>query len=181
MRRWLILGIVVLLGGAVALWLLRPPAVVDETPLSFEDAETLGTRSVTLYFALPNAEGVRGESRSIRAHARRDEEVEAVVEQLLAGPDTRDLVSAIPAGTRLWHAYFDDTQKIVYLDFSQDLVAGIRGGSATELMILTSLMRTLAVAFPDIDAAQILIDGLEIETLAGHIDLTQPLHPGNWL
>jgi germination protein M len=180
MRRLLV--VVLLLGlGAIAWWWLRQPPSVDETPVSVEDAQTLGTRSVTLYFALPSAEGVRGETRTIAAHLHRDEEVEAVIAQLLAGPDTRGLISAIPDGTRLWHAYFDDAQKLVYLDFSQELVAGLRGGSASELMVLTSLLRTLAVAFPDIESAQILVDGLEVETLAGHIDLTRPLHPGDWL
>jgi spore germination protein GerM len=181
MKKWLLVAVGLIVGAAVAWYFLRPPVLVEEAPVSVEDAETMGTRAVTLYFPTRDAEAVRGEVRNIRAHVRRDEEIEAVVEQLLVGPDTQGLISAMPPGTRLWHAFFDDKQSLVYLDFSQELVSGLRGGSTTELMVLTSLLRTLAVAFPDIHGAQILVDGLEIETLAGHIDLTEPLNPGDWL
>ncbi len=180
MRRAVVALLLVIL-AAGAWWWWRPQPRVEEVPVEVEEARALGTRSVTLYFATRDAQGVRGETRTIAAHPHRDEEVEAVITQLLAGPRASHLVSAIPPGTRLWHAYFDDRQRLIYLDFSQDLVAGLRGGSATEMMVLTSLLRTLAVAFPDIEGAQILVDGLEVETLAGHIDLTHPLRPGDWL
>ena len=42
-------------------------------------------------------------------------------------------------------------------------------------------MRTVAIDFPEIESVQILVDGLEVETLGGHIDLTRPLRPENWL
>ena len=38
-------------------------------------------------------------------------------------------------------------------------------------------MNALAINVPEINAVQIMINGSEVDTLAGHIDLRQPLEP----
>ena len=40
-----------------------------------------------------------------------------------------------------------------------------------------SLVNALAINVPEINAVQIMINGSEVDTLAGHIDLRQPLEP----
>jgi hypothetical protein len=40
-----------------------------------------------------------------------------------------------------------------------------------------SLIQSLTMNIPDIKRVTILIDGKEVETLAGHIDLSQPITP----
>jgi hypothetical protein len=50
-----------------------------------------------------------------------------------------------------------------------------RGGSTQELLTVYSLVNTLTVNLPTIAAVQILIDGREADTLAGHVDLRRPL------
>ena len=49
------------------------------------------------------------------------------------------------------------------------------GGIGTEIMTIYSIVNSLVLNIPEIDAVKILIDGKESITLAGHIDLKFPL------
>jgi len=154
------------------------------SPEDLEVTEPLneqGMRSVTLYFGGRNAEGVVSERRIITASLHRDEEVQAVVEELLQGPKSASAVRTWPEGTALRDVFYDDVLHLLYLDFNPALVSGDTGGSAMETMTLGALLRTIAVDFPEVDGVQILVNGLEVETLAGHIDCTKPFRPREWL
>ena len=84
--------------------------------------------------------------------------------------------NTIPRGTLLNEAYID-TQQTAYLDFSNHLSDGHIGGTTAELLTITAILKTVFDAFPDdIKQVQILIDGEEVKTLAGHLNLSQPLH-----
>ena len=83
--------------------------------------------------------------------------------------------NTIPRGTELNEVYID-SQQTAYLDFSSHLTEGHIGGTTAEFLTVTSILRTVFDAFPDeIKQIQILIDGKEIETIAGHLNLSQPL------
>lgn len=174
-----VLGVVAV--GAL-LWVLRQPVSPElEDPGGLVADEQLGTRSVTLFFPDDQAQQLLSETRTIQAMRHSDEEVEAVVLELLAGPSRDGAIAGFPAGTGLRHAFFDDDRGILYLDFTRELVGPGMAGSATELMALGSLLRTIAVDFPEVVAVQLLVEGLEVETLGGHVDTTRPLRPGDWL
>ncbi len=84
--------------------------------------------------------------------------------------------NTIPRGTLLNESYID-TQQTAYLDFSSHLSDGHIGGTTAELLTVTAILKTVFDAFPDdIKQVQILIDGEEVKTLAGHLNLSQPLH-----
>jgi len=81
----------------------------------------------------------------------------------------------IPRGTALTEAYID-SRKIAYLDFSRHLSDGHIGGTTAERLTVEAILKTVFDAFPtEIEQVQILIDGKEVETLAGHLQLSQPL------
>ena len=83
--------------------------------------------------------------------------------------------NTIPSGTELNEVYIDN-QQTAYLDFSSHLTDGHIGGTTAEFLTVTAILRTVFDAFPDeIKQVQILIDGKEIETIAGHLNLSQPL------
>ena len=80
--------------------------------------------------------------------------------------------NTIPRGTLLNEAYID-TQQTAYLDFSSHLSDGHIGGTTAELLTITAILKTVFDAFPeDIKQVQILIDGEEVKTLAGHLNLS---------
>ena len=78
-------------------------------------------------------------------------------------------------------AFFNPEDESVVLDFSQELVTGHPGGSSAEAATLTSILRTVALNFPDTRSCRILVDGAQVETLAGHLNLGQAFDPRRWL
>jgi spore germination protein GerM len=82
----------------------------------------------------------------------------------------------IPRGTLLNEVYIDSHQT-AYLDFSSHLTNGHIGGTTAESLTVMAILKTVFDAFPDdIKQVQILIDGNQVKTLAGHLNLSQPLH-----
>lgn len=174
--------LVVVLGGAV--WFaFTYRADVEEEPEAavLSDPLEVGSRAIALYFTSADGQGFVQETRTIAVARRRDAEVEVVLGQLLAGPQSKSALDVFPTNSRLRQAFYDEERRLLYLDFNDALVANLNPGSAIELAVMGSLMRTLAVDFPEIERVQILVDGLEIETLGGHLDLTRPLRTGDWL
>ncbi len=101
---------------------------------------------------------------------RLNQVVTALIQE--APPNFRN---TIPRGTELNEVYIDN-QQTAYLDFSSHLTDGHIGGTTAEFLTVTAILRTVFDAFPDeIKQVQILIDGKEIETIAGHLNLSQPL------
>ena len=49
------------------------------------------------------------------------------------------------------------------------------GGALDELFTVYTIVNVLTVNLPAIQRVQILIDGKEVDTLAGHVDLRQSL------
>ena len=89
-------------------------------------------------------------------------------------PSAEPLVSAIPPGTAL-RAIYIAPQGEAYLDFSGEIARAHPGGTLNELLTIYTIVDALAVNLPAVSSVQILVDGKEVDTLAGHIDLRRPL------
>ncbi len=77
-----------------------------------------------------------------------------------------------PKGTRLLRAAVQgDT---LQLDFSEELVNNFEGGSDDEAALVNAISST-AGSLPNIQRVQILVQGKPVESLGGHIDLSQAL------
>jgi hypothetical protein len=90
------------------------------------------------------------------------------------GPVAEPLVSAIPQGTAL-RALFITENGRAFVDLSGEVASGHSGGSTSELLTVYTIVNALTANLPAITAVQILIDGREVDTLAGHVDLRRPL------
>jgi spore germination protein GerM len=102
------------------------------------------------------------------------EQAKAIITAQLE-PVAEPLVSAVPPGTIL-RALFVTTAGEAYVDLSRDLVTGHPGGSTNELLTIHTLVDALTANLPAITAVQLLVDGKELDTLAGHVDLRRPFH-----
>jgi hypothetical protein len=49
------------------------------------------------------------------------------------------------------------------------------GGSMNELFTVYTIVNVITTNFQDVQNVQLLIDGREVDTLAGHVDLRKPL------
>jgi spore germination protein GerM len=120
-----------------------------------------GQRLVGVETEVPLAEGTVAQARSI-------------VETLLAAAPSEPLSSTIPPGTLLRGVYVS-AQNEVFVDLDDTVRSAHPGGSMRELLTVYGLVNTLLVNLPTIAEVQILINGHEVETLAGHVDLRRPL------
>ena len=89
-------------------------------------------------------------------------------------PVAEPLVSAVPAGTAL-RAVFITEGGEAFVDLSRDVVSAHPGGTLGELLTVYTLVNALTENLPAVTAVQVLVDGKEVETLSGHIDLRRPL------
>lgn len=89
-------------------------------------------------------------------------------------PVDEPLVSAIPRATKL-RALFVTDKGEAFVDLSGDVQSAHPGGSLNELLTVYTVVDALTENLPAITAVQLLVDGKEVETLAGHVDLRRPL------
>ena len=89
-------------------------------------------------------------------------------------PVVEPLVSAVPPGTTLRAVSLTQGGE-AYVDLSRELMTAHPGGTLNELLTIYTIVNALTVNLPAVASVQVLVDGKEVETLAGHIDLRQPL------
>jgi hypothetical protein len=140
-------------------------------------AATLPTTagSLVLFFVAENGLGLvtrehkitQTESQDVLARAR------LVAEEQL-GEAPAPLASPFPEGTRVQAIYLTPTGD-AFVDLSLEVSRGHQGGSLDELLTVYALVNALTINVPEISAVQILVDGREVDTLAGHVDLRRPL------
>lgn len=71
---------------------------------------------------------------------------------------------------------------IAYVDFSGAILDALPGGSLAEIHAVYGVIATLTASFPNIHAVQFLVEGREIDTLNGHLNLSRPLLPlSDWM
>ena len=93
-----------------------------------------------------------------------------VLNTLLAGPADPELRTLPPDAVLLAFYLLPDGTGIA--DFSEAMASSIPSGIESEQRAVDSIMRTLAANVPQVVRLKILIHGQEVETLAGHLDLT---------
>jgi len=89
-------------------------------------------------------------------------------------PATGSAHSAVPEGTTV-RAVFVTGDHEAYVDLGGAIVTGQSGGSQNEALTVYAIVNAITVNLPDITAVQILVNGKEVDSLAGHIDLRHPL------
>ncbi len=107
------------------------------------------------------------ESQDAPARAR-------LVAEAQLGEAPAPLASPFPEGTRVQAIYLTPTGD-AFVDLSLEVSRGHQGGSLDELLTVYALVNALTTNVPEILAVQILVDGREVDTLAGHVDLRRPL------
>jgi hypothetical protein len=147
-----------------------PPAQASAEPAAASDGRKIraslfyvsedGTHMVAMPREVPFADTTAGQARRI------------VEEQLQPPPPP--YASALPADTTVRAVFLTDRQE-AYVDLSAQASTAHTGGSLDELFSVYTIVNALTVNLPAIERVQILIDGKEVDSLAGHVDLRRPL------
>jgi len=138
-------------------------------------------RTVTLYFASRNADGLLTETREITSEGGLEREAEEVIRALLRGPREDDRISAIPRGTEINRVFWVEEEETLYLDFNRAIVANHPGGSAGEYYTIKQVLKTIGENFPQVVSVQFLVSGYPVDTIAGHYHVSKPLSVRDWL
>jgi len=169
----------VLLAGCAVLMSMPVPYVWaagsdrEKGPMPGGTAAPTKTSPIHLYFAGRNSKFLTAEQRVILHTDDPANLAHAIVNALIKGPQ-KSLVPTIPADTRL-RALYIAPDGTCYVDLSQAVRTNHPGGSKSELLTIYSMVNSLVLNVPEIERVQILIDGYEVSTLAGHIDLQLPV------
>jgi hypothetical protein len=89
-------------------------------------------------------------------------------------PAPAPYISVIPEGTTL-RAFYVAANGEAFVDLSPEVSSRHPGGSFTELLTVYAIVNAITANLSSVQRVQILIDGKEADTLAGHIDLRRPL------
>lgn len=94
-----------------------------------------------------------------------------ILNTLLAGPVDPEARTLPPNAALLAFYLLPDGTGIA--DFSEALATSTPSGIQSEQLAIDSITRTLQANVPQVQRLKILIHGQEVDTLAGHLDLTQ--------
>ncbi len=176
----------VMIAGAVytTFWLLEQPvpqtttaassgtggSLAERVPIqstsASSDAESVASIiQVRLYVLASSGLNLATDDQEIPLEASLQRQASQVVQLLLRRS------ASFPRGVEL-REVFITSQGVAYVDFSRELVQNHPGGSSAEELTVYGLSNTLIANFPAIKMVRILVEGREISSIAGHLDLT---------
>jgi spore germination protein GerM len=160
----------------------EPPAEAEPAaeefpsePAADEDEEKPpAVRDALVLFASGEDDLLYAQRRRIYWTAGVEDRAKQVLAELIAGP-REGLLPVLPPGVRVREFYLlpDGT---AFADFSRE-IRDHPAGTTSEMMAVYSIVDTLALNFPEVNRVGILVEGEEVDTLAGHIDLRYPFPP----
>ncbi len=136
-----------------------PPPTAHITATLFY-ASNDGQALVPVRREIPLASGVIAQGRQI------------LVAQLQPPPEP--YLSVIPVGTTL-RAFYVTDRGDAFVDLSSEVSRAHPGGSLTELLTVYSLVHAVTANLTGVQRVQLLVDGKEVDTIAGHVDVRRPL------
>jgi hypothetical protein len=171
-------AIVVVLFAAVWIFFARDPRVAPSGTPTAAGTPAVSTAAqpkikATLYYISEDGLSLPGIQREVPFGDPIVEQARRIVEAQL-GEAPLPYASPVPAGTKLRALYVGDRGD-AFVDLSSEVRTAHTGGALDELFTTYAIVNALTVNLPAITRVQILVDGKEVDTLAGHVDLRRPL------
>lgn len=191
-RRRMLTGVAIAVAAVVLGWalmtslarLLRQtdPVVTEPVPDQTTPSETPAVPRIkaTLYFASEDGRQLVAVEQEIPLAEGTMAQARAIVEAQLQTPAPPPLASAIPEGTALRGVYVSDRNE-AFVDLDTAVRDKHPGGSLNELFTVYTIVNAITTNLSNVESVQLLIDGREVDTLAGHVDLRRPLRKNDLL
>jgi spore germination protein GerM len=128
-----------------------------------------------LYFSNSDGQSLKAEERSLPRHDNAVEHARSIVSELIEGPRS-ELLPTLPEETKVLSLYVTE-DGIAFVDFDRTIREKHPGGILSELFTVFSVVNSISLNVPEVVATKILIEGREVKTLAGHVDIRYPLRP----
>ncbi|HEY3160931.1 MAG TPA: GerMN domain-containing protein [Vicinamibacterales bacterium] len=178
-KHWLQAAAIVIV-FAVAAWgasrllerMVSPVQEQQSAPAPAAPAANVAHIIATLYYGTPDGQALVAVKREVplgegpRAQGR-----QILQSELEAAP--APYVSLVPAGTML-RAFYVTERGDAFVDLSPEASTMHPGGSTNELLTVYAIVNAVTANLSSVERVQILIDGKQADTLAGHVDLRRP-------
>jgi spore germination protein GerM len=178
-RRSLVVGAIALVAIAVGTWLVsrltRTTPASSQDPPAASSAVPADARKITatLYFVSEDGMSLVGVQREVPFGGTVLEQAQHIVTAQL-GDAPAPLASPIPPGARLRGLYLSERGD-AFVDLSVEARTRHPGGALEELFTVYAIVNALTTNLPAVTRVQILVEGKEVDTLSGHVDLRHPL------
>lgn len=149
-----------------------PPQPPEQKEKEVPEEPEQKVEVITLFFANEEADMLVKEEREVET-GERDIKVVAL-EELIKGPADDRLGRTVPQDVRVLEVTLENGTAVA--NFSEELRSSHWGGSTGEILTVYSIVNTLA-SLPQVERVKFLIEGEEVDTLVGHMELTDPLDP----
>jgi hypothetical protein len=127
----------------------------------------------TLFYASSDGQSLVGVKRDVPlASGVVEQGRQILLAELQAAP--QPYIKVIPEGTAL-RAFYVTDRGDAFVDLSPEASRAHPGGSLNELMTVYALVNAVTTNLPAVQRVQILVDGKEVDALAGHVDIRRPL------
>ncbi|MCR5756372.1 MAG: GerMN domain-containing protein [Selenomonas sp.] len=135
-----------------------------------EDKNGKGKLAIKVYY--PDEQGLKLQAVQKTVKMGNDDKYTAALKALLDGTKEKGLTTIVPKQAKVKSVKVQGDTAIV--DFDDNLVKKFIGGSTGEEMLVGSIVNTLT-EFKEIKKVQLLVEGKKIESISGHLDLSQPV------
>lgn len=176
------LGWALMTGLSRVLQTSAPPDPIDAPAQQTTPAPAAAVPRIkaTLFFASGDGLGLVPVEQEIPLAQGTVAQARALVEAQLSAKPPEGHVATIPEGTRLLGVYVSERNE-AFVDLDSTIRTKHPGGSMNELFTVYTIVNVLTANLPDVRNVQLLIDGREVDTLAGHVDLRHPLRKNETL
>jgi germination protein M len=154
-------------------WFSRPPKQVAAAPAPAPPAPPGRKIKARLFYVSEDGTRLASVERDIAYGEGPLDQAREIISAQIA-PVTEPLVSAVPPGTKL-RALFITEGGETYVDLSREVASSHTGGTLDEILTIYTIVNALTANLPAITAVQVLVDGKEVDTLSGHVDLRRAL------
>lgn len=154
-------------------WYGKPQPAIIAAPSPVPPAPPGRKIRARLFYVADDGASLIGVEREIPYGEGAIAQAKEIITAQLA-PVAEPLVSAIPLGTTL-KALFVTNNGEAFVDVSPEVIFAHPGGSLNEMLTVYTIVDALIANMPAVTSVQVLVNGKEVETLVGHLDLRRPL------
>jgi len=146
--------------------------VEQQTDAPVEGPETISVKS---FFFAEDSRLMLPVPEEIQLTGIKEQVYRQFVDLLIKGK--KNFISPIPEEVTLRTLYLVETQKMLVIDFTEELIHKFPAGTDSELEFIYFFVNNICFNFKEIKQVKFLIGGNEYRTISGHIDIENAFLP----
>lgn len=134
-------------------------------------------KDVVVFYGDPQSDKLKSYPTKIYKGGYIVNEVKQILIRLFENPP-QEHTRVIPEGTVTREVYID-ANSILYIDLSEEFMINNKGGTTLEYLSVYSIIKSIFSNFQEIRGVKLLINGIEQETVSGHLSIIDIFRPND--